>query len=155
MCISLLPFYLQNKFFCFVVQCDCSYFLLYLFLIVFDLSGSAYFEWKAHNGKVYDVQFGSADEEKIYSLGEDKMFYLWAASTTSAPVTEINLNNCQQHPRQFTGKEQHEGGLISIPQPDAVQNKLFGFCFANKYLYILNSSVKRMVVYKVKECNLY
>ena len=111
------------------------------------MSSKAYFEWKAHDGKVYDVQFGSGDEEKVYSLGEDKMFYLWATSTKSALLLrEIHFENYQLPP-QLSWQEQPVGFLAHVTHPAAGKNKLFGFCF--EYKYILISSVEGKVVYKV------
>ena len=120
-------------------------------IIVSDLPGSKYLEWKAHNGKIYDVQFGSTDEEKVYSLGEDKSFYLWATSTTNAPLMETHFDDYQLPP-QLKWKERHLGLTMNISHPAAGRNKLFGFCYAHKYILI--SSVRGKVVYKVKYCDL-
>ena len=120
-------------------------------LVVSDLPSSTPLEWKAHRGKVYEVQFGSFDEEKVYSLGEDKMFYLWATSTTSAPLRKIHFDN-YQHPPQQTWEQSLLPTSVHVTHPAAGKTKLFGFCFG--YKYILISSVDGKVVYKVKKCNL-
>ena len=113
--------------------------------------GSVYSEWKAHSSKVYEVQFGSSDEEKVYSLGDDKMFYLWATSATSAPLKTMHFDN-YQYPPQLTWKEQHLGIPTQFSHPAAGKEKLFGFFMGYKYLVI--SSVEGKAVYEVKECNL-
>ena len=137
--------------------CTCSEVLLFLLSyitiipIVSDLSSSADFGWKAHFGKVYEVQFGSADEEKVYSLGEDGMFFLWDTSRTSAPLRVIRFDNLQLPP-QLSWMQKLRVANVHISHPAPGKNKLFGFCFAYKYLLI--SSVEGKVVYEVKECNL-
>ena len=135
------------------MYCDCSCrFLLFFILIVSDLSHSIiYLKWKAHIGKVCDVQFGSPDEEKVYSLGEDSMFFLWVTSAEIVPLRGIHLHN-YQHPPQLTWKETVRTSTIHVTHPATGRNKLFGLCFG--YKYILISSVEGKVVYKVKECNL-
>ena len=116
--------------------------------IVADLSGPAYFEWKAHRGKVYDVQFGSADEKKVYSLGEDTKFYLWDTSATSAPLREIHFQD-YQHPPQLRLEVHHTWSKNKhICHPAIGRSKLFGFGFAHKYILI--SSVEGNIFYQVR-----
>ena len=120
-------------------------------LIVSDLFRSASFEWKAHNSKVHEVQFGSSDEGKVCSLGDDQMFYLWDTSTTSAPLGKMHFDNYQLPP-ELTWKDQYRGYTTHLFHPAANRKKLFGYFFG--YNYLLISSVKGKVVYEVKECNL-
>ena len=127
-----------------------SFFYFFFAPVVSDLSDRAYFEWKAHDGRVCDVQFGSTDETKVYSLGEDKMFCLWSTSTTSAPLKEIHFDDYQPPPRLTRIERYYIIRNIRISHPAIGRNKLFGFAFAYKYIMI--SSVEGKALYEVK-CN--
>ena len=118
-----------------------------MLVVVAELSDPKYFEWKAHIGKVDDVQFGSGEEEKVYSLGDDKMFCLWDTSTTNAPLRKIHFQDYQCTP-QLTWTERPRVRKIHVSHPAVGRSKLFGFGFADKYILI--SSVEGKVLYEVK-----
>ena len=90
---------------------------------------------------IYDVQFGSADESKVYSLGEDKMFCLWNASLSDVPLMKMHckVDPCQLPP---TVALSTVFGSNHLPFPTSGRNKLFGSFCAYKYLLISSSEEK-------------
>ena len=93
---------------------------------------------------IYDVQFGSADESKVYSLGEDKMFCVWNVSKRDD--TPLMKMPCEINPRRLSP-------TITIPivlstekivlhVPTSGRNKLFATFCSYKYLLISSSEAK-------------